>query len=384
MDQECRLSVVVTSRNDDHGGDMLRRFRLFAENLIGQAERHGLTGELVVVEWNPPKGPRLPEALKLRVASDSFPVRFIEVPLELHAALPNADVIPLFQMIAKNVGIRRARGRFVLATNPDLIFSEELVRFLATEDLDPRGMYRIDRTDVESTVPDADIDAQLDWCRHHVLRIHGRWGTFRAGGTAAVGRRLLGAPGDVMRWLVRSGSILNVLREGAAGALRQVLRLTNAAYNMVDTRPKIHTNGCGDFTLLSREAWVELRAYPELPLWSMHLDSLLCYMAAADGYREHLVHPPAGLYHMEHGRSWVVMDPEARLRTFARTPWLDTSLLDEVWIAMAREGRAMVYNDEDWGLGCHPLQETTFSKSGEAHTTAPAPPATENVMRGVA
>jgi hypothetical protein len=33
-------------------------------------------------------------------------------------------------MIAKNVGIRRARGRFVLATNVDILLDDALVRFL--------------------------------------------------------------------------------------------------------------------------------------------------------------------------------------------------------------------------------------------------------------
>ena len=32
---------------------------------------------------------------------------------------------------------------------------------------------------------------------------------------------------------------------------------------------------------MSRAQWLELRGYPELPLWSMHIDSLLCYMAVA-------------------------------------------------------------------------------------------------------
>ena len=49
MEDACRLSVVVTSRNDDHGGGMLHRFRIFADALIQQADRHRLSGELVVV-----------------------------------------------------------------------------------------------------------------------------------------------------------------------------------------------------------------------------------------------------------------------------------------------------------------------------------------------
>ena len=30
---DCHLSFVVTTRNDNHGGDMLRRFQMFAETL---------------------------------------------------------------------------------------------------------------------------------------------------------------------------------------------------------------------------------------------------------------------------------------------------------------------------------------------------------------
>ena len=36
--------------------------------------------------------------------------RIIQVPAELHRTLKHAEALPLFQMIAKNVGIRRAHG----------------------------------------------------------------------------------------------------------------------------------------------------------------------------------------------------------------------------------------------------------------------------------
>ena len=53
--------------------------------------------------------PPLAEVLDLPPAA-ALPVRIIEVPHETHATLDHADRLPLFQMIAKNVGIRRARG----------------------------------------------------------------------------------------------------------------------------------------------------------------------------------------------------------------------------------------------------------------------------------
>src|SRR5512145_381016 len=164
MVSPCRVSFVVTSRNDDHGGRMLSRFGVFADGLIEQANRHGLSGELIIVEWNPPPGPRLHEVLTLRQKSDSFAVRFIEVPVAAHEAIRNSDTMPLFQMIAKNVGIRRARGQFVVATNPDVLFSDALMSFLAAGDLRASTMYRLDRHDIEANVPeDAGIEEQLAW-----------------------------------------------------------------------------------------------------------------------------------------------------------------------------------------------------------------------------
>src|SRR5207237_808326 len=116
------LSVVVTSRNDDHGQSLLRRMQTFVNALIGQCKRHGLRAELVLVEWNPPADrPRFIEALRWPEDTGPCQVRIIEVPPELHARFRHAENLPLFQMIAKNVGIRRARGRYVLATNIDIL-----------------------------------------------------------------------------------------------------------------------------------------------------------------------------------------------------------------------------------------------------------------------
>jgi hypothetical protein len=353
MENGCQLSVVVTSRNDGHGGKMLERTRLFGDSLINQANRFGISGELIIVEWNPPDGPRLSEVLHFQNRSEHFDIRFIEVPESIHVGLRNADVIPLFQMIAKNVGIRRARGKFVLATNPDLLFTDELMSKLAS-DLDPRVMYRLDRTDVEANIPlNATMQEQLSWCESHVLRIHTRWGTFHsrtalyrlwhlAGRVSGDERPRLHARSEALsaRWqrakrrlrlranrlrswitkpklpryqirrLLRWSTVRSLLRFPWLAARYLAQAAAHANYQLLRpilAQPKLHTNGCGDFTLLSREAWHTLRGYPELPIWSMHLDSLFCYTADAAGYREEVLPGPARMYHLEHASSWVVM-----------------------------------------------------------------------------
>jgi hypothetical protein len=174
------LSIVVTSRNDDHGQSLLRRMQTFVNALIGQCKRHGLQAELIIVEWNPPQErPRFIEALRWPEKTDPCQVRIIEVPPELHRRLRHSENLPLFQMIAKNVGIRRARGRFILATNIDILLSDELVRALARGELRNGRMYRIDRHDVMTDVPVfADVNEQLRYCETHLLRTNCREGTF--------------------------------------------------------------------------------------------------------------------------------------------------------------------------------------------------------------
>src|SRR5260370_13376710 len=191
-DTDPYLSVVVTSRNDDHGQSLLRRMQTFVNALIGQCKRHGLRAELVLVEWNPPPDrPRFIEALRWPEKTDPCQVRIIEVPPELHQRFRYSENLPLFQMIAKNVGIRRARGRFIVATNIDILLSDELMRALARGQLRRGRMYRIDRHDVMTDVPVfADVTEQLRYFETHLLRLNCREGTFEL---TPDGRRIVAA-----------------------------------------------------------------------------------------------------------------------------------------------------------------------------------------------
>jgi len=174
------LSIVVTARNDDHGGNLLHRMQAFTSGWISQAIRYSIPSELIIVEWNPPPDkPRLAEALEWPSDLGACQVRIIEVPQELHARFAHGDALPLYQMVAKNVGILRARGEFVLATNIDILFSNELACFFAARRLQRGRMYRIDRHDAMSDIPrDGSLDEQLEYCRTHLIRVNVREGTY--------------------------------------------------------------------------------------------------------------------------------------------------------------------------------------------------------------
>jgi hypothetical protein len=335
------LSVVVTSRNDDHGGDLLRRMQIFVDGFLEQCLRHGVDAELVLVEWNPPLDrPRLAQALRWPARLPEDRVRIIEVPPARHRRFRHADVLPLFQMIAKNAGIRRARGRFVLATNVDILFSAELMRLLAGPGLREGRLYRVERYDVPSDVPaGADVEARLAYCRRHVMRHHYREGTLNLG----TGRHARFYP--VPTWRSR-------LHE----------RLQDWGLRAVSNRSRLHTNGCGDFTLMARRDWERLRGYPEFDMFSFHLDSLLCYAAHHAGIRERLLPDPMRIYHVEHGTgSGWTPEGEGKLNQRlekAGIPQLDPQQLDDWAVEMRRERKTKIFNGEDWGLASSVLPET--------------------------
>src|ERR1017187_5539323 len=187
------ISVVVAARNDDHGGNMLGRMQAFVDSWINQAKRYDFSSEIIVVEWNPPADrARLVDDLTWPDDMGACEVRFIEVPRGIHDRFPNAATIPLHQMIAKNAGILRARGQFVLATNLDVIFSAELVQFLGERRLERRKMYRMDRSDVASHIPaGATVDELLAFCESHRLRIFTREGQMKL---SSNGRRVIEDP----------------------------------------------------------------------------------------------------------------------------------------------------------------------------------------------
>lgn len=448
---EPYLSIVVTTRNDNHGGDLLFRTQVFVNAVFAQFDRFAIPVELVFVEWNPPpERPRLAEAISWPEECDFVSVRIIEVGEHLHRKYEHADRLPLFQMIAKNVGIRRARGTFVLATNIDIVFSDDLMRFFAARRLRSGRYYRTDRYDVDGvTDAEAAIEAQLRACDSSVIRVCGRYGTrdLRTGefyriwlrysrlpwwaavlaqiwmsvwararrpleggwgrepllalgrltgrsarALLAATRRILRAAKAVPAQLRRCLTVLThpalwpkVPRalwrsgRGSAGRLgtgsrwrtRVALQLVRHRIELAVDRfreavlwaralPALHTNGCGDFTLLARTDWEALRAYPELELFSMFIDSIFVYAAYWEGIREAFL--PYRIYHLEHSGGFKpdargLAEMNGRLED-AGIPQIDDARFREYAIEMYRLRGAIDFNGDGWGLAGEALPET--------------------------
>jgi hypothetical protein len=462
------LSIVVASRNDEHGGNLMGRTQTFVNALLDQCREHSVEIELIFVEWNPPPDrPRLAEAL--RWSDGPCEIRIIEFPEALHRRYRHADILPLYQMIGKNVGIRRARGEFILATNIDILFSNELIQFVAARKFQKGLMYRIDRNDVDSNVSvEEPVAERLAYCEAHRIRLNTRLGAFAV--NAEVVKEVLTEPqfrdgwfdeerdnGQSFRWAGNRAEIL--LPEGTAGALvldiepgpgvrwgpfdleiegagkarikrrsivkipvtgdRMVLCVDGGRYTIANDRralnfrmfscgideafvgtmaaepkegflpglhrrlrgprliarvnedpvpeplpappPLLHTIASGDFMLMAREHWMDLRGYAEFDMYSMNLDSLLCWSAHHAGVREEVLEDPLRIYHIEHGigSGWT---PEGERQLFARLdkiglPWIDYPKILDLVEDARKSGGSMVFNGEDWGHASENLPE---------------------------
>src|SRR5688572_22747313 len=206
------VSFVTYGRNDGYTPSYVRRVNRAASCLASQLEKAGIDAELLFTEWNPaPDRPLLLDLLTLPRALRHVSVRGIVVPGNYHKAYAGAGERGFHAGEAGNVGLRRARGRFVTPKASDTFLSPPTIAMIARGDLDGDTIYRIDRHDVaveDERIWELDDEALL--------------------------ARLAALPSARHAWI----------EQPAHWGLRN-----------------LHTNACGDFLLMSRTYWHQVRGH---------------------------------------------------------------------------------------------------------------------------
>jgi len=246
------LSIVVCSRNDNHGENMLKRMKLSLYTNIEILEKLNIKAEYIIVDYNTTKKEKLKDLFKFQDRK-FVKVRFIEVPFSFHKQFKNSNKLPMNNMLARNIGIRRSKGNFVLASGIDIIFSKELAKKF--QKLQKGVIYRVNRYDVNKSILDCnlkDLDEVLEFCEKNIIDVH---------------------------FNTNKGKFQNT---------------------DFDT---LHTNNCGDFQLLHRSHWEEMKGYPELDLMGTHLDTIFEYMAVIGGLKETILDEK--LFHIDHNSKWL-------------------------------------------------------------------------------
>lgn len=144
------VSVVLTGRNDDYGSDFRARFLRTLRFNHGELAARGIPHEYILVEWAPQPHRQLLVDLTLEALPEIADVlTTYVVDGAYQEALSLNPRLTYLEYVAKNVGIRRAAGQFVLATNCDVYFGRQVLQAFERGDLKPRTVYRAVRYDLK-------------------------------------------------------------------------------------------------------------------------------------------------------------------------------------------------------------------------------------------
>ena len=256
-------SIVVVGRNDNFSKNFLERSQNFLSQLEDNFKKVPLASfELIYVDYaGSPTDPPLREVLEIPKYLKNR-VRFIEVPLSFHMELKTAlnTTIPFLEYIAKNIGIRRAKGEFIITTNPDDLLSPDLFEQIAKRQFNTGFFYRALRNDLKE-----------NWTTQYTMEnLHNAMGSVTA---------------------IRSK--LDV---------KERCR-TFSYFDMIVSMETFDENanlcGSGDFIMLSRDLWAAVDGFNEYPA-NPNVDAVFNakLMRLVPGYYRHFFRIP--ILHQHH------------------------------------------------------------------------------------
>lgn len=324
MVKRPKISFVVGLRNPEYGlkngMNNLYRTQLFVENLIFLCNKYRLSSELIFVEWNPVNSGEFFQKIKWP-SLGIVTVRWIEVPPEIHKKFLISLKIPIYEFIAKNVGICRAKGDYILSTNVDVLYSEPLMKYLTKVKLSTNCFYRVDRLDVAGYISSKmSFSKRLNYCNKHIVKIHTFYGSV--------------SPNEI----AYNQPILNFFKK------RELIIKYWIGNGLFTPADGLHRNAAGDFFLMARKRWYQLRGYAELCTHS-HIDSIICWQAATLNLKQVILNEKYKLYHIDHDRKIHQSCP--------KTDW-------RKWYSMFQKYKSMkkvlLVNNKNWGLKSHNLK----------------------------
>ena len=285
---EPLVSLVLTGRNDGYGGDFAGRFHRAVTFNHQQLAARGVSHEIVFVEWAPPRD----APLLFERVFDAVPVLdrnlcgWYVVDPQYQQALSLNPRLEYLEFFAKNVGIRRARGRFVLTTNCDVYLGRRVLDALKDGALQSRVLYRAPRHDLN--LPEG--CSTVDW-------------------------DVLEEPGNL---------------SGPAHVLK----------------PPYMGSATGDFVLLDRESFHEIRGFNEVyRVARIGIDRNVLVKALSSGFTIEDIGGP--VYHENHEGSYR-LNPAAYAGRETEAPWGDRR-----W----HSNGVSYVNPPTWGLALAPARQ---------------------------
>eukprot|EP00756_Hemistasia_phaeocysticola_P024348 Hpha_TRINITY_DN15946_c2_g1::TRINITY_DN15946_c2_g1_i1::g.73123::m.73123 len=387
------LTFAVVGRNDNHSGNAVERLQNQLINVIAYAARYEMYVEVIVVEWNPePDRKRLPKILNIpsRLDARYVTIRILTVSKQLHEVAVEPPIhMPVQQYIGKNIAIRRAHGDFVVAWNGDMLLTKHFWERAKRRDFKKRIYYRIDRLDMDKPLPkefdvgDLEKEREEGFVQLHVYQIRTAVGTRKLktsaekaqfwydfyhtnDTTGKFAERCCNAGCELefksCRWKSRMGWTGDMIRAEVPklvvkGDMKGIEDIMNLGQHF-------HANAPGDFLMMHRDDWMQIRGYPEAP-YQDEMDKYPMPQAFCMGMDQEILAPPIASIHQYHAASWGAgdaMSEDMKNRpSLGPRKYIEDSrnmLISKKAVTLWGDPNELGCNHKDWGFGNIALRES--------------------------
>ena len=244
-----KISAVIVSRNDNYGGHLNERATYCLNSAIDTYD------EVFYIDWNSDEDSLL-DNIRNNITFKGN-LRHIVITPEIASILTNHDpnAQKCCEVLARNIGLRRATGDYLISTNIDIIHPkrDELEKIINS--LDKNTFYTISRR-------------PLDW--------------------------------DTIKQYHNGEIIFNKWKE-----LRDHLIINSEERYFEESTVNGDNfsiiNCCGDFQIAPKHIWHEIRGMEESLIYSLYADTNVQKKSVMHGFGLKAIYNPA-LFHINHGR----------------------------------------------------------------------------------
>jgi len=244
-----KISAIIVSRNDNYGGHLNERATYCFNSAIDTYD------EVIYVDWNSPTHSLLYDIKDNINFKGNF--KHFVIPPKAAKQLTNFDPYTQIccEVLARNIGLRRAEGDWLVSTNIDIIHPrrEELEETI--NKLDQNSFYTISRR-------------ATGW--EQIKKFHNDE-----------------IPFD--QWK----SLRDYLISGSEERHFEETTVTGDDYSII--------NCCGDFQIAPKNIWNSVRGMEEDLIYSLYADTNIQKKAVMHGFGLKALYSPA-LFHINHGK----------------------------------------------------------------------------------
>lgn len=143
-----KVSIILTGKNDNYGGYFEERATLVTKYNLKRLKKINVDYELIFVEWNPDPTKQL---FSQKFTEIDKNIKSYVVDGEIHDSIVgDYEYMEFLEFFAKNAGLKRATGDFIIFTNADVFFDDEIFENLKNlSNLNDKTIYRALRKDIK-------------------------------------------------------------------------------------------------------------------------------------------------------------------------------------------------------------------------------------------